>query len=207
MTIDATNIATAAAKTAARRNRSKPVTRSPNFDGTTFQRVYRENWGDEELLVRAQREHEMFTASPATKHWLASHHMVMAKNMMWSCMEHSPTMSEEGMRECKAWCQGVASWPDSMCNRLFPAFSGIEALGIDTTRQYRTEFVRKLAIFNKAICSIDQKTATLGGTAKWEIRWREYKGEITEFYYDEWLPFVNDLCEATGANEYGFVVW
>lgn len=204
MTIDTTRIATEKAKAAALRQRRLPVHRSTEYDAATFRVVYFTHGGAHELYGRAQREYEIEVSRPDTKQWIANHHMVQANNMMHGWMMNSLPDAEKFSLEYKRWCSNVSVWPEALCNRLHPAFKAIEDLGIDTDGQYRREYARMLADFNKAICDIDRKTAHLSGTAKWKARWQEYKAEITEFYYDEWVPFIDDLSARTGANAAGF---
>lgn len=202
MSIDASKIATAAAKAAARRHRGNLTRRSPAYDGATFQRTYIANGGDVRWLSSETREHEISQEYPDTQHSLASHHIREARRVMHWLVEDSPTIKEQFGPEYKLWCQDVAGWLEHRCDRLHPAFSALERLGYDQDGQFRHEFRCMLEDFNRALCSIDQRTSHLKGTARWQTRWREYKAEITDFYYDEWLPFMALLSEKTGVDEY-----
>lgn len=208
MTIDPSKIATRAAKAAVARQRSQgrsPVTNLYGFNGDAFQREYFRLGGDPDLYARSLRACEigMLSTAPDQQLFTAHLHMIEAKSVMRSLMESSSTIREDFDPEHKEWCLQVLCWPEIMCDRLFPAFGAIEALQIDPAGQYRRDYERLLAGFNRAICSIDQKTRHLIGQGKWKARWPEYKAEITDFYVDEWQPFIHGLCERTGAYDQG----
>lgn len=197
MTIDSTKIATAAAKAAAARLRGKPTEWSRSFNGAAFQRAFFAHGGTHDSVGRATREYEISVALPdiALRH--AQHHVGEAARVLHDLLEYSTVMREWPTPEYKEWCALVTAWVPDTGDRIYPACAALEMLGDDPTKQYRHEFERIVSAYSRTLHGIDQRTAHLTGKAKWSARWIEYKAALLEWYYDDWLPFIDQMRQHT----------
>ncbi|MDR3371203.1 hypothetical protein [Rhodoferax sp.] len=198
MTIDSTKIATDAAKAIIARLDGKPRAWSPNFKGRAFQHAYFAYGGTHEHVGRATREYEISVALPDMALLHARDHVAEAARVLHARLEYSTVMREWPAPEYKEWCTLVTAWVPETGDRIYPACAALEMLSIDPSRQYRHEFERIVSAYSRALHGIDQRTAHLTGKAKWSERWTEYKAALIEWYYEDWLPFIDHMRKITG---------